>query len=99
MGKREVKYIASKVSKGLRDPGVDGSWTTRGLEGRTKEGYKTKCGNRRASWAAVFLEQNQQDIRGLEKNPEFIAGVYREKTSHSQLLAIAMGNLDANAAK
>lgn len=94
--KKAAKYWAHKMETGKLDPNDD-SWTSRGLEGRTTEGNEEKYKARTASWAAVFLEQCQQEGNEIE-DPEFLAEVYREYTTVSQCLARLRGKQDAREA-
>mmetsp|Transcript_18328 Transcript_18328/g.45404 ORF Transcript_18328/g.45404 Transcript_18328/m.45404 type:complete len:170 (-) Transcript_18328:117-626(-) len=93
--KRIVKLAAHQMETGQLDPfNLDGTWTSRGLEGRTTAGYRQRRQARADAVAAVFLEQHRQYIAGF-KDPKILAEVYREYSAVSQALARLMGKQDA----
>jgi hypothetical protein len=95
--KAEAKAILNKIARCESEQDNE-EWTSRGLEGRTREGNKEKFQHRRFSQSVVFMEQDQQEANGIH-DPEFLADVYLERTMYSQFIAESNGSRDAKEAK
>ena len=84
------------TSHGADDVNDDGmemkTHITHGLEGKTKEGKRQRKENRMASLAAVFDEQNLQDMDGIS-DPVMIARAYTEFSYSSQVAAFQRASL------
>lgn len=97
---KEVKAAArddvKKMTRGENDP-EDGSWCSRGLESRTKNGRMEKSQSRLRSKDAVFMEQDIQYEAG-SYNPEAIADAYHRLNGYCQAVAEMSGVLDAREA-
>lgn len=85
--------IISHDSADSNDAGVEmKTYTTHGLEGKTKEGKRQRKENRIASLAAVLDEQNLQDMDGV-CDPVAIASAYIEYSYPSQVAAFQRASL------
>jgi hypothetical protein len=93
--KQNARDDVGKMVAGQED---SDNFCTRGIESRTREGARRKRQNKIDARAAVFFEQEMQELNCI-CDPETIADVYFDYTEHCQVSAYMMALRDRQAAK
>jgi len=95
--KLAIVQILRKVISGTYQHDINSLETeARGLENKTPKGSDARKKNRYAALFAVLDEQERQREYGLTADPEYIAKLYRQSSSHCQMKAIQIAANDAS---
>lgn len=86
MNRNAPIHEINRVSEKKNDAGMYVTFSTRGLEGKTREEKRYRRENRLASLSAVFDEQTLQEMDGIS-DPTFIAMAYAEYSYPMQIAA------------
>ncbi|CAJ1948015.1 unnamed protein product [Cylindrotheca closterium] len=87
------------IARMQRGCGNGKKYCTRGLEGRTRNGYAIRKKSKETAILAVLMEQSNQWINGGAADDEAIAEVYRKTTKSAQLSAQFVGMRDRQVAE
>lgn len=90
--KNKIHPLVRKMNTGAQVE-VSGKETSRGLEGRTREGSRRRKQNKYSSILSVIDEQERQ-LDAAENNPGLLAKVYKQATLSFQDDAYATGLKD-----